>query len=131
MKKYLFPILLLFIGINSNAQNKISASDVMQLNNGADIFTKLIESTSPNIAEDKQDAFKQEAKKMSDSKLSEAKSYFEKKYNQNDLNEIYTELKQEDRVSYSEKATGFVKEWRGFKTEFQSQFKQLYNSYQK
>ncbi|GEM_PF-3723995 len=131
MKKLILPILLVFITFKIQGQSNVSALQLMELNNGTDIFSKLIDNTTPNIAEDKQADFKLKAEKLAQNKKSEAVAYFEKKYTQKDLSEMYAELKQEDRVSYSEKTAGFLKEWRAYKTSFQSQFKQLYNSFQK
>ncbi len=132
MKKYFTPILLFFVVLNSFAQNGlITVEKIMELNNGADIFERLIESTLPNIATEKQAEFKTKAETLAQNKKNEAKKYFEKKYNQTDIETIYGELAQEDRVSYSEKTTNFMKEWRSFKAEYQTAFKELYNSYQK
>jgi len=103
----------------------------MEINNGADIFERLIESTLPNIATEKQAEFKTKAEALALNKKNEAKKYFEKKYDQKDIETIYGELAQEDRVSFSEKTTSFIKEWRSFKAEYQTAFKELYNSYQK
>jgi hypothetical protein len=132
MKKYFTPLFLFFIVLNSFAQNGlITVEKIMELNNGADIFERLIESTLPNIETEKQAEFKTKAETLAQNKKNEAKKYFEKKYNQNDIETIYGELAQEDRVSYSEKTTNFMKEWRSFKAEYQTAFKELYNSYQK
>lgn len=112
------------------SQTGATVKNIMEINGGADIFYKLIESTLPNIDKDKQSEFKAKAEKLAEAKKTEAQKYFEKKYQQKDIDKIYSELKQEDRLSYSETTTEFLKEWRLFKTEFQTDVKLLFNSYQ-
>jgi len=132
MKKYYTFFTLFFFSIMSFGQNSsISVEKLMEINNGSEIFEKMIQTTLPNIAPERQIEFRKKADQIVNQKKMEAKKYFEKKYNQKEFDEIYAELAQEDRVSYSEKTTAFMKEWRGFKTEFQIAFKEMYNSFQK
>lgn len=130
MKKTFSLIFLLFVANTMFSQTGATVKNIMEINGGADIFYKLIESTLPNIDKDKQSEFKAKAEKLAEAKKTEAQKYFEKKYQQKDIDKIYSELKQEDRLSYSETTTEFLKEWRLFKTEFQTDVKLLFNSYQ-
>lgn len=129
MKNVFTFLLMFFIAFNSFAQ--ISVNQLMSANNGADIFERMLASTLPNIAAEKQADFKQKAETLANNKKTEATKYFEKKYSQKEIDLIYAELSQEDRVSYSEITTNFMKEWRSYKTQYQSEFKVLYNSFQK
>lgn len=133
MKKIFTLITLFLIGLQGYSQNgsNITVLSLMEMNSGGDFFERLIQSAVPNIAEEKQADFIQKAETLAATKKAEAKKFFEKKYTQKDIEEIYVELSQEDRISYSEKAAGFLKEWRSYKTQFQTEFKLLYNTYQK
>lgn len=128
MKKT-FSFIFLFIATNFMFSQNASVKNIMEINGSADIFFKLIESTLPNISKEKQVDFKAKAEKLAETKKNEAQKYFEKKYPQKDIDLIYSELKQEDRLSYSDRTTEFLQEWRLFKTEFQTDFKKLYNSF--
>jgi hypothetical protein len=128
MKK-MFTLLFLFVGMSIFAQTKqASVEDVMNAKHGAAIFERLINSTLPNIPEEKREMFKVKASQLVADKKAEAKKYFENKYSQKDINDIYAELTNEERFDYSLKTTGFIKEWRSYKAQYQSEFKELYNS---
>jgi len=128
MKNIFTSFILFFIAFNSFAQ--VSVNQLMSAKNGADIFEKMLASTLPNIAAEKQADFKQKAETLATNKKTEATKYFEKKYSQKEIDLIYAELSQEDRLSYSEITSNFIKEWRSYKTQYQSEFKLLYNSFQ-
>ena len=131
MKKLFTPILIFLFVLEGFAQTgNVTVEQILEINNGTEMFDKLVSSALPNIAPEKQDDFKQKANTLIQNKKNEAVAYFQKKYTQKDLNDIYQELSQPDLMSYSEKTTVFLKEWRIYKTKFQTEFKQFYYSYQ-
>lgn len=128
MKKLLLTLIFL-TSITMLSQN-VSVDKLMSLNGSADIFEKLITTSVQSIPADKQADFKSKAGNLSTSKFAEAQKYFQKKYSPKDIEDIYNELSQSDRLSYSEKTNAFIKEWRSFKAEYQTAVKELCNSYQ-
>lgn len=128
MKKLLTVIV--FFTVFSSFSQSITLDKLMSLNGSSEIFDRLINSSVPNIATDKQADFRSKAQALSSSKKMEAQQYFQKKYSQKDVEDIYNELNQPEILSYSEKTNSFIKEWRNFKAEYQIAFKELYSSYQ-
>lgn len=128
MKKLVF-VLTLFIAYNGFSQT-VTVEKLMSLNGSADIFERLINSSIQNVAPEHQADFRNKAETLATNKKLEAQKYFQKKYSQKEIEEIYNELNQSERLSYSEKTNSFIKEWRSYKAEYQAAFKDLFGSYQ-
>jgi len=132
MKKLLISLIVLLVSAGSFAQSKSaldqSIEQLMQAKNGATIFTRITESNIKNIETSKQADFQQKVEALAAAKQNEALKYFAKKYSQADINEIYTEFTTEGRIDYTPKTLTFIREWRNFKSQFQQDFKVLYQS---
>lgn len=134
MKKIIYSFaLLLFFSLNIFSQEKESlkksCTQLLELNNGDAIFTKLIEDNIYNIKDYKQEEFRRKATELAMKKKEEAILFFSKKYSKEDIQEIQKEYASGSRYVQSKKAQDFIEKWRFLKKQFYSDFKKLYSSY--
>jgi len=135
MKKVLYSFtLLLVISINGFSQEKESlrksCKQLLELNNSAAIFTRLIEDNIHNIKDYNQVEFRRNATELATKKKEEAILFFSSIYSVEDMQEIQQECSEGIREVQSKKAQDFIEKWRFLKKQFHSDFKKLYVSYQ-
>jgi len=135
MKKVLYSFtLLLVISINGFSQEKESlrksCKQLLELNNSAAIFTRLIEDNIHNIKDHNRVEFRRKATELATKKKEEAILFFLSLYSINDIQEIQQEYVNGTREVKSKKAQDFIKKWRFYKKQYHSDFKKLYASYQ-